>query len=164
MFIHRLPQYLFVSTLIVSALTIVIMSGCTPFEVQRDDSTSNQGGGEGALQMPFQSGRESICTQGAHGSHSHSSTSTEYDIDLDTDNYSDEEIYAPISGTAHVHLDATSGFGYHVNIDLGNGTYIVLGHFANIFVGDGDEIAAGQLLGTRETQVPQARSHPHRVA
>ncbi|MBI5793624.1 M23 family metallopeptidase [Candidatus Uhrbacteria bacterium] len=149
MFFQRLPSYLFLSTAIVGALTLVLMSGCEPFDVSHggDPTSSDQGGGEGALNLPLELDHETMCTQGAHGSHSHSSTATEYDLDFDTDNYSDEEVYAPISGTAYVHLDATSGFGIHVNIDLGNGTYVVLGHFKKIFVSDGDEIAVGQLLG-----------------
>ncbi len=162
MFFHRLPSYLFVSTLIVSALTIIVMSGCEPFDVSREtNGSSDQGGGEGALQLPLESGHETMCTQGAHGSHSHSKTSTEYDIDLDTNNYADEEVYAPISGTAYVHLDATSGFGYHVNIDLGDGTYIVLGHFSDIFVGDGDEVGQGELIGYEGNTGASSGDHIH---
>ncbi|MFA4845846.1 MAG: M23 family metallopeptidase [Patescibacteria group bacterium] len=160
MFFHRLPSYLVVSSLIVSACAIVLLSGCA-IELDSQSSSSNQGGGEGALNIPAAAGRELMCTQGAHGANSHSSQSTEYDIDLDTDNYSDQEVYAPISGTAHVHLDATSGFGYHVNIDLGDGTYIVIGHFADIFVSDGDEIAAGQLLGYEGNTGVSTGDHIH---
>lgn len=163
MFFQRLPSYLFVSTLIVSALTIIVLSGCGPFEMSNgiQPSSSDQGGGEGALQLPLESGHETMCTQGAHGSHSHSSTSTKYDIDFDTNNDANEEVYAPISGTVYVHLDATSGFGYHVNIDLGNGTYVVLGHFSEIFVGDGDEVAVGELLGYEGNTGDSTGDHIH---
>lgn len=155
MFVHRLLCYIFVNVRVVSALSIA-MSGCTPFQ-----SSTDQGGADGALQLPLESGHETMCTQGAHGSHSHSSTATEFDIDFDTDNYSDQEVYAPTSGIARVHLDATSDFGYHVNIDLGDGTYVVLGHFSEIFVSDGDEVATGQLLGYEGTTGGSTGDHIH---
>lgn len=133
----------------VNASVLVLLSSCaiSLIPIGEETSSSEQGGGAAALDLPVESGREVMCTQGAHGTHSHTSVSTQYDIDLDTDNNADEEVYAPISGTVFVHLDATSGFGYHVNIDLMDGTYVVLGHFDEIFVGDGDEVAAGELLG-----------------
>ena len=86
--------------------------------------------------------------QGVGGSYSHTGTSTYYDIDLDTSNTEDEEIFAPVSGVAHVQTSsASTGFGYHVNIELGNGTYVVIGHFSEIFVENEEEVAVGQLIG-----------------
>ncbi|KKR85063.1 MAG: Na-Ca exchanger/integrin-beta4 [Candidatus Uhrbacteria bacterium GW2011_GWA2_41_10] len=111
--------------------------------------SSDQGGGdESVLHLPFAKDDTILCTQGAYGSYSHNYTSTKKDLDFDTSNSVDEEIYAPATGMAYVHTEsATSGFGYHVNIDLGDGTYVVLGHFKEIFIGNESEVAAGELLG-----------------
>ena len=112
-------------------------------------SDDDQGGGDGTvIDLPFPEGTAWRCTQGAHGDYSHGATSTEYGIDLDTPNDSAVEIYAPVGGTARVHEEsATSNFGYHVNVDVGGGRYVVLGHFSEIFVADGAGVAAGQMLG-----------------
>lgn len=136
---------------------IMLMVGCTLLEPaiipdgssDADTESSMDWGGAGtALQLPFPSGKSTMCVQGVEGSYSHQGTSTKYDLDLDTSNYEDEELYAPASGIARVHMgSATTGFGYHINIDLGDGTYVVLGHFKEIFVQDGDEVTQGQLLG-----------------
>ncbi len=117
-----------------------------------DDSGSssdeNQGGGDATvIQLPFAAGTSWRCTQGTNGSYSHTYDSTQYGVDYDTPNDSDVEIYSPVSGVAYVHEEsATSNFGYAVNVDLGNGTYVVLGHNSQIFVTDGQEVAAGTLL------------------
>lgn len=110
---------------------------------------SDQGGEGGTvLHLSVPADVTLLCTQGAGGSYSHQGTSTLHDVDLDTSNAVNEEVYAPIGGIAFVHLEnATSNFGYHVNIDLGDGTYVVLAHFKDVFVSDGAEVAAGQLLG-----------------
>lgn len=111
-------------------------------------SSSNQGGGALVIHLPVASDKELMCTQGAHGAYSHQSASTQYDIDLDTSNSIDEEVFSPVSGVARVHMEsATSGFGYHVNIDVGDGTYVVIGHLDDIFLVDGQEVAEGTLLG-----------------
>ncbi len=113
-----------------------------------DPSIAEQGGGEIALELPIPEGDMLQCVQGAGGSYSHSGTSTAYDIDLDTVNDADEEVYAPTGGTASVHTEsASANFGYHVNIDMGDGTYAVVAHLSEVFVTDGAEVAAGQLLG-----------------
>ncbi len=131
----------------------VILTGCTPDEMfpsspDGDGSSSNQGGDGIVLHLPFPTGVEKQCTQGAHGTFSHSSDSTKFDIDLDTSNSVNEEIYAPIGGIAYVHMNsATSGFGYHVNIDVGGGKYAVIGHFSDIFVANGQQVSVGQLIG-----------------
>jgi hypothetical protein len=142
-------------------LAILGLCGCF-ISVPDDASISNQGGGEVSLQLPFARGVEKMCSQGARGSHSHSSTSTLYDIDLDTSNDSCEELYAPVSGIVRVHMEsAASGFGYHVNIDLGNGTYVVLGHLSEIFVSDGDEVVVGELLGYEGNTGSSTGDHVH---
>jgi len=85
---------------------------------------------------------------GAGGTFSHIGNSTRHDLDFDTSNSEDEELFAPIAGIARVHMEsASTNFGYHVNIELGDGTYVVIAHMSEIFVSDGDEVAAGQLLG-----------------
>lgn len=112
-------------------------------------STDDQGGGDDiVLPLPFAAGTSWRCTQGANGTYSHQGTSTIKSADFDTPNDSVVEIYASVSGVARVHVEsATSNFGYHVLIDLGNGYYVVLGHFSEIFVTDGQEVAAGTLIG-----------------
>lgn len=114
-----------------------------------DASTENQGGGDAtALPLPFPSGTAWRCTQGANGTYSHMYDSTIYGADFDTPNEETVEIYAVVSGVAHVHMEsATSNFGYHVNTDAGNGTYAVEAHLSEIFVADGQEVAAGTLIG-----------------
>lgn len=111
-------------------------------------AVGDQGGGDATvLQLPFAAGTSWRCTQGANGSYSHSYDSTMYGIDLDTPNGEAVEIYAPASGVARVHEEsATSNFGYAVNIDVGNGYYVVLAHNSEIFVTDGQEVAAGTLI------------------
>ncbi len=107
------------------------------------------GGVDGTvLQLPWPMTLARLCTQGAYGTWSHSYPSTLHDLDFDTSNTEDEEVYAPVAGIARVHTEsATANFGYHVNIDLGDGTYAVLGHLKDIFVFDGEEVAAGEFIG-----------------
>lgn len=113
-----------------------------------DPSLADVGGGGTSIPLPFAEGESARCTQGVGGSYSHTGDSTEFGIDLDTPNDSDVEIYAPVGGIVRVHTEsATSGFGYHVSIDIGGGSYVVIAHFSQIFVVDGDEVAAGQLIG-----------------
>lgn len=136
----------------VAIALVLAISGCGfEYEVPvapGSDLGSESGGSNIVLHMPVPQGQSLRCTQGAGGSYSHNVTSTRYDIDLDTSNSSDEEVYAPIAGVAHVHTDsASSGFGYHVNIDIGNNMYVVLAHFKEIFISDGSEVAVGQLIG-----------------
>ena len=121
----------------------------TPDDSVGDTSTSDQGGGDAAvLPLPFQAGTAWRCTQGANGEYSHQYDSTIYGADFDTPNDSVVEIYAVVSGVARVHMEsATSNFGYHVLIDVGNGFYVVIAHLSEIFVTDGQEVAAGTLIG-----------------
>lgn len=137
------------------------LSGCV-IGYPDDTISSDQGGGEIALQSPFAKGVEKMCTQGAGGSRSHTGVSTRYDIDLDTNNDSQEELYAPVSGIVRVHVEsASSGFGYHVSIDRGDGTYVVVAHCSEIFVSDGDEVAAGELIGYEGNTGDSSGDHVH---
>jgi hypothetical protein len=134
---------------LVSLSFFFMLSGCDGSDViSMPASVGDAGGGATrVLELPLALGSEHLCVQGAGGSYSHQGRSTRYDLDLDTSNVADEEVYAPAGGVIHVHDDsATSGFGYHVNIDLGDGTYVVIAHLSEIFVSDGDEVAAGQLI------------------
>jgi murein DD-endopeptidase MepM/ murein hydrolase activator NlpD len=141
----------------------VCASGCRvkyPDDIVIVDS--DHGGGAVTLHSPFAYGVEKMCTQGANGARSHTGVSTRFDIDLDTDNYSQEELFAPVSGVARVHMEsATSGYGYHVNIDLGDGTYVVIAHCSEIFVSDEDEVAAGELIAYEGNTGDSTGDHVH---
>jgi len=111
---------------------------------------SGTGGGADSVtvDLPFYSGYRSQCVQGVSGSYSHHYNSTYYDLDLDTPNDRDDPVFAPVAGRAYVHnAGAKKGFGIHVSIDIGGGTYIILAHFKEVFVADGSRVAQGQLLG-----------------
>jgi hypothetical protein len=134
--------------------SLLVMPGCNVFPNDNTPLPSDGGQGgneplpEGTFHIPFADGEIHLCTQGAGGNYSHQSGSTFDSLDLDTSNSSQEEIYAPVSGVAYVHLDnSDSGFGYHINIDLGDGTFFVLAHMSEIFVEDNVEVVQGQLLG-----------------
>ncbi|MBI4256748.1 M23 family metallopeptidase [Candidatus Uhrbacteria bacterium] len=132
------------------SLVFFTLTGCGSLFIPQYDGSnqSNQGGAGLVIELPFSAGTEKLCTQGAGGTHSHTGISTRYDIDLDTNDYADEEVFASVTGVAYVHMEsATSGFGYHVNIDLGDGTYVVIAHLSDIFISDGDEVSVGSLLG-----------------
>lgn len=131
-----------------------VLAGCASFG----------GGGQDVvmIQMPFAYGYTSLCTQGANGSYSHTYTSTRYDIDFDTPNDRDDYVYAPIGGVAYVHdSDRASGFGVHINIDLGDGTYIILAHLDDVLVSDGDEVAQGQLIAIEGNTGDSSGDHLH---
>jgi hypothetical protein len=142
------------------ALTLAC-TGCAP--AWWKDAMNGSGGGQDAVtvQLPFDATYRSTCVQGAFGSYSHLYSSTLWDVDLDTPNDKDDLVYAPIGGIARVHNDLTSGFGKHVNIDLGDGTYITLDHLESIFVEDSEEVAAGQMLGFEGTTGDSQGDHVH---
>lgn len=126
--------------------------GYTGWQPTAEDTSTEPGDGDTGgptgtltLDLPFAAGTEHLCTQGVGGTYSHTLDSTWYSIDLDTGNSWDEPIFAPIKGVARVHYE-TAGFGYHLNIDLGDGTYVVLAHLSQILVADGDELVAGQFV------------------
>lgn len=142
-------------------------SGCyrLPPEL-RDDYVYEgpSGGGQDrvTIQMPFAQGYHSLCTQGAGGSYSHQGSATRYDVDFDTPNDRADLVYAPVYGVAYVHDDRPDDdFGIHVNIDLGDGTYIVLGHLSQVFVADGQEVAPGVMLGYEGSTGDSSGDHVH---
>lgn len=101
-----------------------------------------------AVHLPFPEGKFLVCTQGAGGTFSHTGRSTAHDLDFDTSNTADEEVFAPVGGRVRVHASRPKvNFGIHVNIELGDGTYLCLGHLKRVFVRDGEYVAAGQLIG-----------------
>ncbi len=121
------------------------------------------GGGEDVISadMPFSAGYWSRCVQGANGAYSHQFVSTKYDLDLDTPNDEDDLVYAPMSGTAYVHDDGSHGFGRHVNLDLHDGTYLLMGHMKSVFISDDTDVAAGEILGFEGTTGNSSGDHVH---
>lgn len=138
---------------------VIFVVGCrvgVPFDgaLSVDDSSTENadmaGGGVDLLtiDMPFFTGYKAMCSQGANGSYSHTSSSTKYDVDFDTPNDVRDPVFAPVGGVAYTHTESrTRNYGEHINIDQGDGTYIIFAHLDDIFVDNGEEVAAGQLLG-----------------
>ncbi len=120
------------------------------------------GGGEDVVtvDLPFAEDYQSLCTQGAFGQTSHRARSTKFDVDLDTPNDREVALYAPAAGVAYAHYSST-GFGNHLNIDLGDGTYLILGHLKSIAVASGSEVTRGQLLGVEGTTGASTGDHVH---
>ncbi len=155
--------------LIFLLLAVMPNSGCVVplMDVTRSDSDSDVSadmGGADALvtiHMPFKRGYVATCTQGANGATSHRGYSTKHDLDLDTPNDRDDLVFAPISGKAYVHDDASNGFGRHVNISLGDGTYIVLGHLDEIFVANEMDVGLGQVIAFEGTTGYSSGDHVH---
>ncbi len=145
----------------ITALVVFLVAGLTPapmgcsagfdpVDTTATTETGDQGGytPTDVIYPPFAAGEVYQCTQGVGGSYSHSSASTYDAIDFDTPNTYDVDVYAPCSGVARVHHDASpSGFGIHVNIDRGDGTYCLVAHLADVFVTDGEDITHGQYMG-----------------
>ena len=105
--------------------------------------------GRPVLHMPFAHAVRSQCTQGAGGGYSHNGWSTRYDVDFDTPNPPNDPfvVTAPVGGTVYVHNSGASGFGLHVNVDMGNGQYAVLGHLRSVDVSTGQYVSRGERLG-----------------
>lgn len=148
---------------------LFLKGGCMwpPREWQHDSESMynplHDGGGQDALaiHLPFAAGYQAQCVQGVGGNYSHQGVSTYYDIDLDTPNDRDVPVYAPVPGVARVHSDPTSGFGLHVNVDVGDGTYVVLGHMSRVQVVDGERVAEGTFLGFEGTTGNSSGDHVH---
>ncbi len=145
---------------------VMAMTGCIipqAREVGPMPAGGDEGGGQDSVtvHLPFDNGYASQCVQGTGGSYSHTYTSTSYDLDFDTPNDVDDLVFAPTSGTVYVHDDGDSDFGLHVNIDMGDGTYILLAHLAEVFLESGDEVAAGQILGFEGTTGASTGDHVH---
>lgn len=146
----------------ISLALFAALGGCANYPGQH--LGEGEVGGEDAvtIDMPFSMGYQSRCVQGVDGSYSHHSNSTYFDVDFDTPNDENDIVYAPTSGTAYVHeSDPTRNFGNHINLDMNDGTYIVLGHMKDIFVADGSEVAAGQILGYEGTTGYSTGDHVH---
>ncbi|MBI2551100.1 M23 family metallopeptidase [Candidatus Uhrbacteria bacterium] len=122
----------------------------------------NAGGGDIRVHLPFAYRNLRMCTQGAHGIFSHRGRTTEFGVDWDTDNYSKESVYAPVSGIAYVLFDGMEvGFGLHINIDLGNGVYIVIAHLSETTIRSGQWVEAGQFMGFEGNTGYSAGDHVH---
>lgn len=133
-------------------------------EEDSEESESESAGTTGtgfSAHMPFHIGYNSMCTQGPGGATSHFYNSTRYDVDFDTPNFADDLVFAPAGGVAFVHDDGAGGFGRHVNLALGDGTYLVLGHLKSALVGNGEEVAEGQILGFEGTTGASSGDHVH---
>lgn len=151
---------------ILLCVSAFVLTGCYRLPPGLDgeyDYDAGVGGGQDMItvDMPFARGYRSLCTQCAGGSYSHFYTSTYYDLDLDTPNNTDDLVYAPAGGVGYVHDDPASGFGVHVNIDLGDGTYIVLGHLSEALIEDGEEVAAGMMVGYEGSTGDSSGDHVH---
>ena len=55
-------------------------------------------------------------------------------------------VHAALDGVAHVVVSAT-GYGLHVVLDHGDGLTTLYGHLESVSVRDGDEVAAGDVIG-----------------
>ena len=153
------------ATLVACGISFVVSGCCAPLDIEcrtrmfgvdwpedgaSQADTAMDGGGVDLLtiDLPFREGYDSLCTQGANGTYSHHSRSTQYDVDLDTPNDADDPVFAPVGGIAYAHDESrTKNYGYHVTIDQSDGTYVILAHLDEILIEDGDEVAAGQLVG-----------------
>lgn len=145
-------------------LLALMLSGCCDKQCLVDRVLSVSGGGRDAItiNMPFAEGDSYRCSQGPGDPYSHAGTSTRYDADFDTPNDADEIVYAPVGGIAYVHdSDPYTNFGYHVNIDMGDGTYIIMAHLSSVFVENGSEVAAGQIVGFEGTTGESTGDHLH---
>jgi hypothetical protein len=147
----------------ISLAIISLMNGCCGGLCMVERSAEQAGGEDQVtVDLPFTAGYTARCVQGVNGAYSHHYNSTMFDVDFDTPNNVDDIIYAPSSGTVYVHeSDPTHNFGRHINLDLNDGSYIVLGHMKDIFVSDGSEVAAGQILGYEGTTGYSTGDHVH---
>jgi hypothetical protein len=70
-------------------------------------------------------------------------------------------VFAPLGGTAYVHDDGATGFGKHVNLDLHDGTYLLMAHLDDVFITNATDVAPGQLLGFEGTTGNSSGDHVH---
>ncbi|MFH1711673.1 MAG: M23 family metallopeptidase [Patescibacteria group bacterium] len=158
-------------TAIVFVLLMIVGGGCRPswwidpgYLPGVNDTAVEIIGGQDTIviNLPLRNGSQTLCTQGAGGSYSHTGNATRHDVDLDTPNNINDYLFAPIGGVAYVHDDRPhDDFGLHINIDLLDGTYIVIGHLSTIFIEDGQEVAVGQLLGYEGSTGDSTGDHVH---
>jgi len=156
----------FLTAFVLVMVCVYIQSACCDRRCEFNKSLEQPftGGGEDAItsELPFELGYAALCTQGTVDWPSHNATSTKFDVDLDTPNYVDVPLFAPVNGRAYVHDDTPDfGFGIHINIDLGDGTYLILAHLKAAFIDDDSEVAAGQLLGFEGTTGNSFGDHVH---
>ncbi|MBI5369670.1 M23 family metallopeptidase [Candidatus Uhrbacteria bacterium] len=138
--------------MVIAGSCVALATSCGTIEAQMDSSgvygDVGGGGGQVVMHLPFSRELSTECVQGVNGAHSHRSRSTHFDLDLDTSNVADEPVFAPVSGIARVHTeDPSRNFGNHVNIDNGDGTYVVCAHLRIAVVKDDQEVAQGELIG-----------------
>jgi len=162
----------FITALVVFLLAGLVPApmGCSagfdPIDTTATTETGDQGGTTptDVIHLALATGEAYLCTQGVGGSYSHSSACTYDSVDLDSPNTHDVDVYVPCSGVAHVHHDASpSGFGIHVNIDRGDGTYCLVAHLADVFVSDGADVSQGQYLGFEGTTGASTGDHVHQA-
>lgn len=158
----------FMVGLVIGMVAAAFLVGCAPSWWNASDPIIADehpgiGGGQDSvtIHLPFDAGYATLCTQGVGGSYSHTYNSTYYGVDLDTPNNRNDYVFAPVFGIAYVHDDPSAGFGRHINIDLGDGTYIVVGHLEAIFVEDAEEVAAGQLIAWEGSTGASSGDHVH---
>lgn len=150
------------------SLVALFMAGCCgprcEFQKSLEATPLFAGGGEDMIlvDMPFEAGYGALCTQGAYGEVSHHARSTMFDVDFDTPNNENVPVFVPESGIAYVHdADPTHNFGIHVNIDLGDGTYLIIAHLSAVFVDNLSTVVTGQLLGYEGTTGASTGDHVH---
>lgn len=151
---------------------VAMLSGCCADPVCKavrelhgtEEGTEGEGGGRDAVtaELPFSAGYSARCVQGAGGTYSHSYQSTRYDLDLDTPNDRDDPLFAPADGVIYVHAeDPLHDFGIHANVDLGDGTYLLMGHGKEFFPESGTEVVKGEYIGTEGTTGNSSGDHVH---
>ena len=69
-------------------------------------------------------------------------------------------VRAALDGVAHVVVSST-GFGLHVIVDCGDGLTTLYGHLQSVDVGDGDEVAAGDVIGAVGSSGNSTGPHLH---
>lgn len=138
-------------------MACLFCTGCWRFSLEQ--------GGAGdmlVVEMPFAEGYRSMCTQGTDGAASHRGTATRHDLDFDTPNTQSDPVYAPVSGTLYAHTSSPgTDFGVHANIDVGDGTYVMVGHMEELFVQNGSDVAVGQLIGFEGNSGNSSGDHVH---
>jgi len=133
------------------------LSGCTQEMGGTDPSE-----GTPVINMPFEAGTSWLCTQGAKGTYSHKGNATMFDVDFDTPNLPSEmaRLYAPVSGVAYT-ISSSTGFGNHINIDIGNGTYAIIAHMSQAAVITGQFVEMGEYIGRAGCSGNCSGTHVH---
>src|SRR3989344_1751032 len=113
------------------------------------------------IHLPIPAGKMTQVMQGVNGVDSHQAPSTRYGIVFDSPNDSDEPVVAGLSGTAYVHLN-DPGFGNHVNIDAGNGYFVIAGsHMYSVSITNGQFVTLGQAIGVEGSTGISSGDHIH---